>query len=356
VAWGLGGCGGDDDPGSVDSGPSAAADASGGGGIDAADTTDAAPGGPDAATFDAGPITSSGAVVVRAFYRSIRTCLVRDSDGTLCCQQNDTVEQIGTDTDWEDIVVTGHSCGLKTDGTAWCWGLGNNAGEQGNGTTTPQADPTQVVGSEQFADIAVVSGATCAIHVNGTLWCWGDNYGTVPVQVGTETNWKQIGGLVNYIRAVRTDGTLWDLFFGISAPPGATQRGTDTDWETVGNGGRGQCMTKTDGTMWCITGTTGMVERHGGVGNDYVTGVHTDIFDRHALSSDGTLWKVRDDMADPIFPTLGPWTDLHGDTAGGVKCMRRTDGELWCWGLGPAGSMGTSAELFEMEPIPFTLP
>jgi hypothetical protein len=64
--------------------------------------------------------------------------------------------QLGTATNWESISCSYlHVVALRTDGSLWSWGRNNN-GQLGNGTTTPQAAPTQVViagcalGTEEF--------------------------------------------------------------------------------------------------------------------------------------------------------------------------------------------------------------
>ena len=42
-------------------------------------------------------------------------------------------------------LAVGYSCGVITTGKAYCWG-GNNAGQLGDGTTTPHYFPAPVVG------------------------------------------------------------------------------------------------------------------------------------------------------------------------------------------------------------------
>jgi alpha-tubulin suppressor-like RCC1 family protein len=71
-----------------------------------------------------------------------------------------------------------HTCAVsKTDGTLWCWGDGQ-WGQLGNGMATAGAifdDPFQI-GND--SDWSLVFGGwedTCGIKTDGSLWCWGRN-------------------------------------------------------------------------------------------------------------------------------------------------------------------------------------
>lgn len=125
----------------------------------------------------------------------------------------------------------GSSCAVKTDGTAWCWGY-NEFGQLGDGTRTTRLKATQVVkGTGKLTGVAGIDTDglhTCAIKSDGTAWCWGSNAsgelgdGTrgdanhrrlKPVQVvqgsGTFTNASSIaaGGL--HSCATKSDGSVW---------------------------------------------------------------------------------------------------------------------------------------------------
>jgi alpha-tubulin suppressor-like RCC1 family protein len=66
-----------------------------------------------------------------------------------------------------------HSCGIKTDGSLWCWG-NNNHGQLGLGTTVDHPTPQQVGTDVDWND--VVGGTTHACATKGTpaeLYCWG---------------------------------------------------------------------------------------------------------------------------------------------------------------------------------------
>src|SRR6185436_13349761 len=66
-----------------------------------------------------------------------------------------------------------HSCGILLDGTTMCWG--NNVGGQlGVGSDIGRFDPTLVSGHHTFIQISASTVAhTCALKANGEAWCWG---------------------------------------------------------------------------------------------------------------------------------------------------------------------------------------
>ena len=67
-----------------------------------------------------------------------------------------------------------HSCGLATDGSAWCWGDGTH-GQLGNGSTAQQKVPVRVTSSVPFVDLDAGMYFTCAIGNDGFTYCWGNN-------------------------------------------------------------------------------------------------------------------------------------------------------------------------------------
>jgi len=143
-------------------------------------------------------LVGSDALAVSTGYNF--TCAIRFSDHSLWCWGGNHSGELGNGTttgadgggDYEiptPILVpamnsnirkvsTGydHTCAIKMDNTLWCWGNNTN-GQLGNGTTTGlNSWPAQVtaLGSD-VDDVAAGAWFTCVIKLDGSLWCWGDN-------------------------------------------------------------------------------------------------------------------------------------------------------------------------------------
>ena len=75
-----------------------------------------------------------------------------------------------------------HSCALLDDGSVVCWGEGGN-GKLGNGGTQTKLSPTPVTGFGPSTPVKQISSGlehTCALLVNGSVSCWGNNaYGAL---------------------------------------------------------------------------------------------------------------------------------------------------------------------------------
>jgi alpha-tubulin suppressor-like RCC1 family protein len=131
------------------------------------------------------------------------------------------VANIGVDV---QQVATGehHTCALKGDGTLWCWGR-NAQGQLGDGTNTNRALPVQVVALDNnVKGVAAGANHTCAVEKDGSLWCWGMNDGgqlgtgkaggnaNTPAQVvPLATSVASVAAGYRHTCAIKIDGTLW---------------------------------------------------------------------------------------------------------------------------------------------------
>ena len=100
-------------------------------------------------------------------------CQRSAGDGSIT-QQN-SPEQIGTDTNWAAIVAgSAHTVALQSTGALWTWGS-NASGQLGNNTTTDSHAPIQIGTDTNWATIAAGTAHTEAIKSTGALWAWGSN-------------------------------------------------------------------------------------------------------------------------------------------------------------------------------------
>lgn len=80
-----------------------------------------------------------------------------------------------------------HTCALLSNGLVQCWGR-NNQYQLGDGTAFTRLNPTSTVNLGELAiQVSCGNMYTCALLINGTVKCWGDNnYGQIGI--GTKSN------------------------------------------------------------------------------------------------------------------------------------------------------------------------
>tara|TARA_R100000664_G_C2755768_1_gene143524 strand:- start:283 stop:3198 length:2916 start_codon:yes stop_codon:yes gene_type:complete len=242
-------------------------------------------------------------------------------------------------TTWSSVVCgTDYQIATKSNNTLWAWGQGHN-GQLGQNAGTDISSPTQIGSDTTWATGKYkLSGGVVsvgAIKTNGTLWSWGyNNNGTLgdntvirrssPVQVGTETNWRSIGGQYysGMMLGTKTDGTLWTWGKNAEGNLGlndTTNRSSPTQvpgttWSEVTpyGGWLTACVIKTDGTLWAW-------------GNN----------DKGGLGQNST----NDGYSSPVQIPGTTWKQCNmGDN--GAAVASKTDGTLWSWGINQAGGLG----------------
>ena len=113
--------------------------------------------------------------------------------------------QVGALTDWAQIAGgVEHTGAVKTGGTLWMWGR-NNYGQLGNGNVDSASSPVQIGALTSWSFVSPGrSSLSAALKTDGTLWTWGSGdqgalgSNTVniprssPVQVGASNDWLQL--------------------------------------------------------------------------------------------------------------------------------------------------------------------
>jgi alpha-tubulin suppressor-like RCC1 family protein len=162
-----------------------------------------------------------------------------------------------------------HSCGIRTDGSLWCWGL-NEQGQLGIGDQAPRFAPTQVEPSSSWTWVAVGVSHTCGVRDGGALACWGannsgqlgDQGGNVsePRAVMPERSFARVDASLSSTCAIDSDDQLWcwgqngdgQLGLGTTSPMEApTQVASGSRWSSVDLDWYHGCGAQADGSVFC---------------------------------------------------------------------------------------------------------
>ena len=129
---------------------------------------------------------------------SDRACAASVAGNVYCWRYGQSpaaATRIGYLTDVVEVSVgNANTCVLHRDGGVSCWGR-NEAGEVGDGTTTPRQRPERVAGISDAVAVGVSKGSdnitahACALRADGSALCWGGNE---TGQLGDGTNQNRL--------------------------------------------------------------------------------------------------------------------------------------------------------------------
>ena len=239
-----------------------------------------------------------------------------------------------------------HTCGLATGGTAYCWG-GNDHGQLGDGTSgTDRLVPVAVSGGWTYTALAAGSFHTCGLATGGTAYCWGFNSngqlgdGTS----GSTANWTSADRLVPV--AVSGGRTYASLVAGGSHTCGLATGGTAYCW---GWNGHGQLGEGTNGNGSSSADRKAPVSVSGGrtyavlaAGEAHTCGVATGGtaycwgWNANGQLGDGTSGT---DRAAPVA-MIGGRTYTAMAAGNRHTCGVATGGTAYCWGWNVNGQLG----------------
>jgi alpha-tubulin suppressor-like RCC1 family protein len=260
------------------------------------------------------------------------------------------LDDIGS-SDWASVTVGGdHTCALKTDGSAYCWGS-NQYGQLGvshtdticgslNARYSCATIPQLVQAGLQFASISAGQRHTCAITRTREAYCWGSNEagqvsdfgngGPALTKVPSGLPWTQITAGFSHTCAVRSDGLLvcWGSNDRGQLGNGSLLPGTTRTLITapVAAASAGQSRT-------CARTTVGVVYCWGAVWTERSSGLElsrTQLTPQLVPGAPALAWL-----------TVGSFTTCGADVSGFA----------YCWEANPRGEMGNGTQEGSLVPV-----
>ena len=288
---------------------------------------------------------------------SVHTCGVTTDGAAFCWGGNFPNGQLGTggtDGHLSPVAVTGdhefasiragpdHTCGVNTDGAAFCWGLGAT-GRLGTGGTGTELSPVEVAGNHRFVSISVGNVHSCAVAVDGKAYCWGQGVdgrlgtgGTdiqlSPVAVAGNHQFASISAGQGHTCAVTTGGEAF--CWGSGSAGGLGNGGTDIQLAPVAVAGNHQFASISAGTLGHTCGVT--------------TASEAFCWGR------GSFGKLGNGGSDnQLSPVAVAGNHRFASISAGQDhtCGVTTAGEALCWGEGSSGRLGTGGTGDQLLPL-----
>lgn len=273
--------------------------------------------------------------------------------------------RIGTDNDWADMACSrfwGYSAfAIKTNGTLWSWGE-NSAGQLGIGNTQAQTLPVQVGTDTDWKQVAAGVSSVLALKADGSLWGWGLNmYGELfgyegrqssPVRLGSETDWEKVLVVEFRAYAVKKDGTLWAwgdnsrnlLGFNTPTEEESTSEGNPVEVVTEPRITKPTQVTAVEGEVLAVSGCENTLSvatgTDGIIEKVWMFGSNAD----GALGDGKGLGNGNKDIpfaTVPVNPSLKSSLKFTTMSSGQSYTMMLTDdGDIWGWGCNRGGQLG----------------
>ena len=289
-------------------------------------------------------------------------------------------------------VGDGHACALMADATVRCWGT-NWAGQVGDVALGPTvAAPVTVPGVDHAVSIGAGVYHTCAVRDDGTAWCWGGDFdgqlglpdttdAVPPTQVpGITTAVEVAAG--DYHTCLRLqDGTVSCSGYFPVGENGYTVYGVPTPIAGFSNaialagGGDFACGLVASGRVKCFGGNwigqlgdgtdVARINAEPVLGIEDAIAVGASSMHACAAQADGTVWcwgrSFEGETGKP--PTGDPWRQPVPEPVEGIDGVTALDagfrftcavaaGVGMCWGANEGGQLGDRTVVPHHVPAP----
>ncbi len=222
----------------------------------------------------------------------------------------------------------GHSCVIVDGGVVKCWGW-NYYGQLGNDSTVDAHTPVAVNGLGDVRAITAsnTSNFTCALMMDGTVKCWGENpHGALGNDSTAESHVPvSVKGLTNVIA----------ISAGVTHTCALIDGGTVQCWGANENGQLGNNLKDDSHVPVSVSGLTGVTMIAAGSGHTCA------VVEGGAVKCWGGngSGQLGNDSTDPSLTpvSVSGLSGVKAIAAYGYTCAVLDDGTEKCWGQSPNG-------------------
>lgn len=271
-----------------------------------------------------------------------------------------------------------HACAVTSDGAAYCFGSPMGGGALGNGTSVPSDRLRRVLGGHRFRLVGTGRDHSCGLDTDGQAWCWGSNvFGElgdgaapdareetrVPLAVAGGHRYSVLGVGAFHTCGLATDGSAWcwaDLDRRIRAP---RQMHSPVRFTSVHPAQQTACALTADGQVyhWSLNPHRDTEPKEpalafatprfsklavGGDSNPLVCGIASKEVLCWGQNMRGQLGDGRggeptlaNDSSTPVV-VAGKHVMVEVTVGDYHACGLERDGKAWCWGANENGQLG----------------
>lgn len=235
----------------------------------------------------------------------------------------------------------GHTCGLSREGQIYCWGI-NDEGQAGADYFIPRfEEPFRLPGSRTWKAVSAGHDHTCGLTTDGQAWCWGGN---ITGQLGSGATFQRSYEPVRVSAAFR----FTSVVAGYYASCGLDESGKAYCWGRNDAGQQGDGTTENRYTPVAVAGDRSFRSLSGGdaffcglttAGATYCWGSNRsgEIGDPALPLAQATPVRIEGAPAfTKLYAAGGAWSVTSADAYG---CGLTDTGEAWCWGGGIRGGL-----------------
>jgi alpha-tubulin suppressor-like RCC1 family protein len=264
--------------------------------------------------------------------------------------------QVGTDSYAHVNAGVSYTLAIKSDNTLWAWGLGTS-GQLGDNSVITKSLPVQIGSLTNWVDVTAGATHSGAIDTAGKLYMWGTNaagLGVIaggntvarssPTIVSGTTSWKAVSASISHTAAIDSTDKLWTW--------GLNNAGQMGDGTTVPKSSPVLIGSSSWAQISAGTSFTGAIDSTGrlhtwGLGTTGEIGINL-ATSRSSPTQVGS-YLAAGSILHPIELTLTSWSQVSA----GISFIAAISSNnlLWEWGLNNVGQIGDGTSITKSSPV-----